>query len=495
MPEPNAFALPGGQIFVTRGMLELGLSDDMMAALLGHEIGHVVEEHSIHMQKKATLMNILSQALLVGVLIGAESSSGGGGKNRIRTADDLLYGRRPSSNTGDMVQGAAAASLVVSELLLRSYSRENESEADRDGQRWAAAAGFAPDGAEKLMAKMGERIPQDKRYGYWMTHPFFDERVRGARDLAALLQAKPPASAAAYRERTQATLLAYAAQHKPKEKIAQLLDAEALDAWPQGSAAEDLRLAKLHALRDVELAKPELGRDYGVLLAAYRAQADQVAALTPGSDFLKRLADERTTLEAARDALYAKAVQTLAGGVYETSFLETFLSNYPEAPEVPKTALALADADARLGHEAEAVRLYLEAWKAAPESAFGRQAAAGLRNMAPSLDTLAALQELATQDRDAELASMAASRLQDKAKSFSDIANGADYLKRFPDGDVSDAVLERVNHLADDLYAEVVLYQAVGDHVKALERINEILTHAPTSHAAERLRDRAVVQS
>ena len=41
MPVPNAFALPGGQIFITRGMLDLGLDDDMLAAVLGHEIGHV----------------------------------------------------------------------------------------------------------------------------------------------------------------------------------------------------------------------------------------------------------------------------------------------------------------------------------------------------------------------------------------------------------------------------------------------------------------------
>ena len=45
MPEPNAFALPGGQVFVTRGMLNLGLTDDMLAGLLGHEIGHVVLQH------------------------------------------------------------------------------------------------------------------------------------------------------------------------------------------------------------------------------------------------------------------------------------------------------------------------------------------------------------------------------------------------------------------------------------------------------------------
>ena len=54
-------------------------------------------------------------------------------------------------------------------------------------------------------------------------------------------------------------------------------------------------------------------------------------------------------------------------------------------------------------------------------------------------------------------------------------------------------VIERLNILADNLYGEVVLYQSVGDSVKAMERINKILTHAPLSPAAEKLRDRAVL--
>jgi len=69
LPEPNAFALPGGQIFVTRGMLDVGLSDDALAALLGHEIGHVVHQHGVRMQRRATLLNVLSQAVMIGVML------------------------------------------------------------------------------------------------------------------------------------------------------------------------------------------------------------------------------------------------------------------------------------------------------------------------------------------------------------------------------------------------------------------------------------------
>jgi predicted Zn-dependent protease len=74
MPEPNAFALPGGQIFITKGMLDMGLNDDMLAGLLGHEIGHVVLKHGTRIQRRATLLNVLSQALLVGVMISASQN-------------------------------------------------------------------------------------------------------------------------------------------------------------------------------------------------------------------------------------------------------------------------------------------------------------------------------------------------------------------------------------------------------------------------------------
>ena len=74
MAEPNAFALPGGQIFVTRGMLELGLDDDCLAALLGHEITHVVKRHGTRLERKAALLNVLSQAVLVGVAVAADKN-------------------------------------------------------------------------------------------------------------------------------------------------------------------------------------------------------------------------------------------------------------------------------------------------------------------------------------------------------------------------------------------------------------------------------------
>ncbi len=488
LPEPNAFALPGGQIFLTRGMLDLGLSDDMLAGLLGHEIGHVVMQHGTRIQRRATLLNVLSTALLAGVIIGAAR-----GDNRQTTPRDPWD--RGGDNRGDVIQGTAAAGMVVTELLLRSYSREFEDEADDEGQRLAAAAGFDPDGTRQLMDKMRAHLPESRDYGYWRTHPFFEDRVRAATVRRGLLKIQEPEPARAFRAATQKTLVDYVEKDKPEPPVARLLEEQALLAWPQGELADRLRIDALHAKRDGTLEKNALAQDLGGLVASYRENLEEVRRLTPESPLIATLEKEIAELEASREALYPTAGRVFEAGIFETEFLETFLSNFPDAPERPAVALALGDAHSRLGRQVEAVRRYLEAWEAAPESEAGRKAIEGLRNLAPSLDRLGALEQLARQDRDPELQRLAAERLAQRVSRYEDLANGAEHLRRYPDSEYSEQVASRLNSLADKLYGEVVLYQTVGDHVKGSERIQKILTYAPQSPAAERLRQRMVLES
>ena len=488
MAAPNAFALPGGHIFVTRGMLELGLTDDMLAGLLGHEIAHVVHEHGTRMQRRATLLNVLSQALLVGLVMSADN-------NVDNRGPQAPYDPRVGYRTRDaqQIQGAMATGIVVSELLLRDYSRDFEREADDEGQRLAAAAGFDPSGLTDLMALMSERLPQSKQYGYWQTHPFFEERVRGGAARGAQLKAQPESDPSDFRVRTQAALLTYVETKKPEPELAELVKTEALTAWPTGKKAEGIRLERLHKFRDQEFENIAMSRDYGAVLEAYTEVAELIERLSPKSEMLAKLSAEKEELEAQAKALYPRAQEVLAGGVYEKSFLERFQSNFPDAPEGPKVALALGDANSRLGNVVDAVEQYLRAWESAPESPEGKRAQSGLHILAPALDNLAALEQMVQQRRDVALSDLAETRLKKIAGQFEELSNGAAYLDRFPHGSQVAEVTDRLHALADDLYAAVVLYQGVGDNVKALDRINEILTHAPSSPAAARLRDRAAV--
>jgi predicted Zn-dependent protease len=496
MPEPNAFALPGGQIFITTGMLDLGLDDDMLANVLGHEIGHVVHEHAIHMAHRQMLMSILGNLLVAGVAIG--ESRGNSHLPSAQAPYDPRVGYEDPG--GNLIQGAAAASLVVSELLLRSYSRDDEDEADKEGQKLAAAAGYSPDGARRLWDLMNSRLPQIKEYGYWQTHPFSDERQRSAEARKGTWTVQPRHSADDYRKRTQTTLTNYLSQNlgpakKADPGVVSYVKSAIIACWPQGKAVDGLRLEKLHKRRDEQLARPLLSRDYGVVLAAYRKDITEIHAADPHSDLPATLEGEIADLEAKRKDVYPRAVKVLGDGIYETSFLESFLSNFPEATQVPEVALALGDAYSRLGNRTEAVTQYLKAWDAAPQSGEGKRASAGLRILAPNLQELAALQQMAEQTRDPELKKIAGERLADIVKTYSDIKNGAEYLRRYPEGPYIVPVIERLNVLADNLYGEVVLYQSVGDVVKAMERINKILTDAPLSPAAGKLRDRAVLEA
>ena len=489
MAVPNAFALPAGHIFVSRGMIELGLDDDMMAGLLGHEIAHVTQEHFLRMRKRATLLNVLSQALAVGAMVGASQLEGD-------TYVDGWGVRRSSSQTADLLQGAAAAGALATELLLRSYSRENEDESDEEGQRFAAAAGFDPDGTRRLMAKMKERLPQDQTFGYWQTHPFFEERVRAAEARQGYFKVQEPLPVDDYRQRSQRALLASLDGGRLDPEAVALVKEAALAAWPRGPAAESLRLEKLHSGRSAVEARPPLSRDYGTLIAAYEKQLEQVRALTPESSFVARLEGEMEELDRSREALYARAAEILAGGVYETPFLETYLSNFPESEQQAQVALGLGEAYARLARETEAVENLLLAWRSGDvDDEIPQRAARALRVLTPRIERLAALESISQEAIDAELAARAAERLQEQASRFEDLENGAEFLERHPDSTLADTVRARQNRLADELHKEVILYQRVGEHAKAIRGIHRILELAPLSPAAKALGETVVEPS
>lgn len=516
MAEPNAFALPGGHIFVTRGMMQLGLNDDALAALLGHEITHVVKKHGTRLERKAMLLNILSQAVLVGVAVAAD-------KNRQappNVPDPYGYYNTRDRPEGNLVYGSYAASVILSELLLRSYSRDYEDEADMEGQRWASAAGFATDGTVQLMELLGSRLPDSSReYGYWRTHPYFDERVVAARARRPDLRSGTERPADDFRRETQSAILAFEPKLEPEKKpdkpeggerrpdkgggppgddlmhpfhrrftALELLHQAALTAWPTGTQAEHLRAERLHAVRDREVRdRVATARNYGSVLAVYDREIDTLVALSPDSPALTDFRAERAALATDRDAFYPAAVELWKSNVFGTPFLEVFLSNYPQAPEAPPIHLALGEAYARLARQADAVDQFLQAWKADPEGPSGEAARRGLRNIAPALDQLSALAELAAQEQDADLRHAAEERLSRQSATYSDIADGAAYIAKYPTGPYVEAVTVRLNSLAEGLFGEVLLYQSVGDQVKAMERIQKILTHAPLSPAATRL--------
>jgi predicted Zn-dependent protease len=116
----NAMALPGGYVYVNRGLLAYLDSEAELAAVLGHEIAHVTANHSARRQSSATAAGL--GTALVGILTG---------------------------NAGLM-----SAAGMAGDLLMSGYSREQESEADQLGMKFATQAGYPPAGSVESMQMM-----------------------------------------------------------------------------------------------------------------------------------------------------------------------------------------------------------------------------------------------------------------------------------------------------------------------------------------------------
>lgn len=185
MPDPNAFALPGGNIYVSRGLLALLNSEDELANAVAHEIGHVAARHH--------LKTAMQQAPFVPVRLATGLAAG------VLELATLPLGRlaAPVRPVGAVVAllGAAPGS-----LYLAGYSRGQEREADALGQEFAAAGGWDP----AAMSRVMEALARDERLhggdpgrpSFLATHPSPPDREeRTRRHAADLTRGDPPAFA------------------------------------------------------------------------------------------------------------------------------------------------------------------------------------------------------------------------------------------------------------------------------------------------------------
>ncbi len=152
--EPNAFALPGGYVFVSRGLLALLNSEDELANVIGHEIGHVAARHAVRRLS-------LSAPFAITTGLGAWATG--------------IVSERLSRVVGG-IGGLAGG------LLLAPYSRQQEREADRIGQELAAAVGWDPRGMATFLRTLEreEALSQGGPRGmrFLDSHPSTPERVK-----------------------------------------------------------------------------------------------------------------------------------------------------------------------------------------------------------------------------------------------------------------------------------------------------------------------------
>ena len=168
-PSVNAFALPTGQLYVTRGLLALANDNSELASVLSHEMAHVIARHASIREDQAR------QAALV---------------NRVAT--DLL---------SDPQLGALA--LAKSKITLASFSRAQEFEADGIGVGISARAGYDPYGAQRFLTSLGMNTQlraqsaniDPRAPDFLSSHPATPERVNNAQMSARQFTSPPPGNA------------------------------------------------------------------------------------------------------------------------------------------------------------------------------------------------------------------------------------------------------------------------------------------------------------
>ena len=169
-PIVNAFALPGGYVYITRGLLALAENEAEMAGVLAHEIGHVTARHTAERYGQTMAANVAGAGL--GILLGGPAAQAGG---------------------------------TLGALLVRSYSREQEFEADMLGGRYLGRAGYDTQAMagflsqlqahSRLEAELAGQPERADSFNIMQTHPRTTERIQRALEQAGANPVADPMTA------------------------------------------------------------------------------------------------------------------------------------------------------------------------------------------------------------------------------------------------------------------------------------------------------------
>jgi len=150
--EINAFATPGGHIFVTRGLIDCASNEDALASVIAHEIAHIQCRHALTSIRNARYAN----AAVSGALAGVGAAVGGG-------AEELASIMSDSVNE------------VITTMVVNGFSQTQELEADSTALSLLASAGYQPSGIVEMLQSLKQK--QQGSAGFGKTHPSPDTRL------------------------------------------------------------------------------------------------------------------------------------------------------------------------------------------------------------------------------------------------------------------------------------------------------------------------------
>ncbi|HLE61264.1 MAG TPA: M48 family metalloprotease [Thermoanaerobaculaceae bacterium] len=334
-PEVNAFALPGGKICITRGLIARLGSEDGLAAVLGHEVGHVTARHAVSAYNR----QIMATAILVGGAVYMESQD--------------------VKNRGLITLGA----VIGTQIVLASYSRQQERQSDDLGMEYAVKAGYSPQGmveTQKTLLDVQKRQPGAVER-LFASHPMSADRLETAQKRIALLPADVqtrPLRSEPYR-----AVMAEVIQVRPAWDLAsegQRLLGQDKDREAEGKLAEAVRMVpKAGVIRTLHAVSLASIKQKGAAVD----EARQGARLS-GDVFVSRLVAGELLLEPDPAAA-----------------LENLESAEKLLPGQPQVSLLRGQALENLGRKRDAAAAYREAVDRDPNGEVGAEAARRIRNL------------------------------------------------------------------------------------------------------------------
>jgi predicted Zn-dependent protease len=156
--DPNAFAVPGGYVFITTGLLKLVANEEELAGVLGHEIAHITQQHAIKMVRSAKFKAAAVQGLLFAL-----------------TKDKAP---QRQEDYASIIGG-------FTDIMESGYGRKHETESDKLGILYAYRAGYGAHGLRNFLATLARTEQSNPAFSFFKTHKDTGKRVR---DLDKVIQ-------------------------------------------------------------------------------------------------------------------------------------------------------------------------------------------------------------------------------------------------------------------------------------------------------------------
>jgi predicted Zn-dependent protease len=331
--DPNAFAIPGGYVFVTTGLLVLAESQQEVAGVLSHEISHVTHRHVAQMIERSKRLNIASIVAMLAAMLAGGAAGGGAG-----------------------AQAGAAMAMATAEALALKYTREMETDADQTSLQYLIKAGYDPNGIitflnriYKISLTMMPNIPP-----YLLTHPAIENRISLLENLLQM-GPKPTGPFKSFGNFKKVRTRAFAEEREPQVAITHfqsLIDANSIQ-WEGyyglglayrkmgrfDKSIEALQRARASAPQDLDISR-ELGIVYFLSGKVDQAIVDLEAVRSASGE---NQSDDFTTLYYLGRAYQEKGDLGKA--------LPLFLKVKKERPDFPEIYSPLGSVYGRMGQK------------------------------------------------------------------------------------------------------------------------------------------------